>query len=88
MLTKNQNILRWIIVLSSFIIISLILWNTYDFFQHFKAEERAKMEKWIFAYEEFSKNIFTDNDLNVVAEYIVVDSTVTTPMLLLDSEKK
>ncbi|MCB0461313.1 MAG: HAMP domain-containing histidine kinase [Flavobacteriaceae bacterium] len=88
MLTKNQNILRWIIVLSSFIIISLILWNTYDFFQHFKAEERAKMEKWIFAYEEFSKNIFTDNELNIVAEYIVVDSTVTTPMLLLDSDKK
>jgi len=86
MLTKNQNIIRWIIVISSFIIISLILWNTYSFFQHFKAEERAKMEKWTFAYERFSKDLFDDGaELNEVADYIVTDSTVTTPMLLLDT---
>jgi len=53
MLTKNQNILRWIIVLSSFIIISLILWNTYDFFQKFKHEERTKMQTWSFAQSDF-----------------------------------
>lgn len=89
MLTKNQNIIRWIIVLSSFIIISLILWNTYSFFQHFKAEERAKMEKWIFAYEDFSKNLYDINaEINLVANHYVADTTVTTPMLLLDANKK
>ena len=87
MLTKNQNIIRWIIVLSSFIIISLILWNTYSFFQHFKAEERGKMEKWTFAYERFSKDLFDDDaEINEVADFIVTDSTVTTPMLLLDKK--
>jgi len=87
MLTKNQNIIRWIIVLSSFIIISLILWNTYSFFQHFKAEERGKMEKWTFAYERFSRDLFDDDaEINEVADFIVTDSTVTTPMLLLDKK--
>ncbi|MCT4628882.1 MAG: sensor histidine kinase, partial [Winogradskyella sp.] len=37
-ISSNRNIIRWIIILSSFIIISLILWNTYSFFQKFKAE--------------------------------------------------
>jgi hypothetical protein len=42
----NKNMIRWIIVVSSFIVISLILWNTYVFFQNFKAEERNKMQIW------------------------------------------
>jgi signal transduction histidine kinase len=60
------------------------------FFQHFKSEERTKMQNWTFAYGEFSKNLFdtnTDAEINKVAEHIVTDSTVTTPMLLLDSNK-
>ncbi|MDX1469949.1 MAG: HAMP domain-containing sensor histidine kinase [Flavobacteriaceae bacterium] len=83
----NRNLIRWIIVISSFIIISLILWNTYNFFQHFKSEERKKMENWTFAYEEFSKNIYDpDTEINIVADFIVTDTTVTTPMLLMDQE--
>ncbi len=77
---------RWSIIATSFIIISLILWNTYTFFQHFKAEERTKMENWTFAFSEYSKNFFeSDAEINPVAEHIVIDSTVTTPMLLVDS---
>jgi hypothetical protein len=85
----NRNTIRWIIVISSFLIISLILWNTYVFFQHFKSEERAKMKSWTFAYSEFSKNandnsVDLDNfEINRVAEYIVIDSTLNTPMLLI-----
>jgi two-component system, sporulation sensor kinase D len=86
----NRNILRWLIILASFIIITLILWNTYTFFQHFKSEERVKMKNWTFAYVEFSKNLYDTDanaEINKVAEYIVIDSTVTTPMLLLDANK-
>ncbi len=87
---NNRNILRWLIIFASFIIISLILWNTYNFFQHFKAEERTKMENWTFSYVEFSKDLFnmdTEAEINKVAEKIVIDSTLTTPMLLLDAKK-
>jgi len=38
----NTSIIRWSIILGSFIIISSILWNTYIFFQNFKSEERIK----------------------------------------------
>jgi two-component system, sporulation sensor kinase D len=44
--SKSRNISRWIIIFASFLIISLILWNTYTFFQIFKHEERLKMNLW------------------------------------------
>jgi len=40
----KRNTTRWAIIFFSFIIISIILWNTYIFFQIFKNEERLKME--------------------------------------------
>ncbi len=85
---------RWIIIVSSFIIISLILWNTYVFFQYFKSEEQAKMKIWTNAYVEFSNNLndiqsgTDDVEINIVAEGIVTDSTLTTPLLLLGENNK
>jgi len=85
----NRNVIRWIIIASSFIIISLILWNTYTFFQNFKAEERNKMKTWTFAYPEYSKFFYQDDaELNLVADKVVADTTVTTPMLLLDENDR
>ncbi|UMB53488.1 HAMP domain-containing histidine kinase [Lutibacter sp. A64] len=51
---KNVQIIRWTVIITSFIIVTLILWNTYVFFQKFKTEERAKMEILAGAYERFS----------------------------------
>lgn len=83
----NRNVIRWVIIGSSFFIISLILWNTYVFFQYFKAEERAKMKSWTFAYNQFIKDLSSDEaEFNEVAQFIVLDSTITTPMLLVDSK--
>ncbi len=85
----NRNVIRWIITISSFIIISLILWNTYVFFQNFKDEERNKMKNWTFAYPEYSKFFYQDDaEIDVVADRVVTDTTVTTPMLLLDENNK
>jgi signal transduction histidine kinase len=44
--SERKNTTRWIIIIASFLIISLILWNTYIFFQIFKNEERLKMNLW------------------------------------------
>jgi len=88
MLTKNQNILRWIIVLSSFIIISLILWNTYDFFQKFKHEERTKMQTWSFAQSDFLEGM---DDLEADVSGLttqVMETNTTTPMILVDADGK
>ncbi len=78
--TMNRNLLRWIIIASSFIIISLILWNTYIFFQNFKAEERIKMQNWSFAQSELLKS---DIDENVDLTLKILGSNNTTPMLAI-----
>lgn len=90
-LTFNRNIMRWIIVIASFIIISLILWNTYIFFQNFKAEERTKMENWSFAQNEYLKiiNEITTNEnvgsnLDLILK--ILESNTTTPMVVVNKD--
>ena len=59
------------------------------FFQNFKDEERSKMKNWTFAYPEYSKYFYQDNaEMNFVADRVVTDTTVSTPMLLLDDNNK
>lgn len=76
----NRNFSRWMIIVTSFIIISLILWNTYIFFQKFKAEERIKMQNWSFAQSELLKS---ENDENVDLNLKILASNHTTPTLAI-----
>ncbi|MCA0131516.1 sensor histidine kinase [Winogradskyella alexanderae] len=86
MLSLNRNVIRWIIILSSFIIISLILWNTYTFFQKFKAEERVKMNTWSVAQIDLLQNIDDlDKDVNNVTSHVLTEMTTSTPMLVIDA---
>ncbi|GGH36183.1 histidine kinase [Mangrovimonas yunxiaonensis] len=89
---KYRNITRWGIVLASFIIISSILWNTYMFFQKFKAEERSKMENWSFAQNEYLKIIesfsLDDNLSSANLDLIlkILGSNTTTPMIVINAD--
>ena len=78
--TINRNFTRWIVIVASFIIISLILWNTYVFFQHFKAEERTKMENWSYALTTL---IESSDDAEIEVTSRIIESNTTTPMILL-----
>lgn len=78
--STNRNVIRWVIILSSFIIISLILWNTYVFFQNFKAEERSKMKNWSLAQKELSTTQNLDKDIGELP-FEIVASNKTTPMI-------
>lgn len=79
--TEYRNTFRWVIIAASFIIVSIILWKTYEFFQHFKEEERVKMETWSFAQADLIKmnNLDEDNDLPLK----IISSNSTTPMILV-----
>ena len=77
--SKNRNLIRWVIIIASFAIISLILWNTYDFFQKFKNEERAKMEILAKAYERFSA---ADLDAEVSLETQIIGNNHNIPMII------
>lgn len=62
--SERRNITRWIIIATSFVIVLLILWNTYSFFQIFKTEERVKMEHWALAQKKIN-TLDIDADLEL-----------------------
>ncbi len=84
-LTKNSNITRWIIIVASFVIVSLILWKTYEFFQHFKDEERTKIEIWSFAQSDLLKNDNLDGNIGNLP-LKVITSNKTTPMIMVNTD--
>ena len=84
-LSSNRNVIRWIIIISSFIIISLILWNTYVFFQNFKAEERSKMKNWSSAQKEMRKTYDLNADIGDLPLEILKSNT-TTPMIKVGND--
>lgn len=80
---KNTQIIRWTVILSSFIIVALILWNTYDFFQKFKHEERAKMEILAKAYERFS-SASLNTDISLEAK--IIGNNHNIPMIITNEK--
>ena len=81
---KNIQFLKRIIILISFVIVSLILWNTYTFFKKFKIEERLKMEIVATAIREFATN--QDLNADVSLEDKIIKSNINIPMILVDAD--
>ncbi|PWK18946.1 sensor histidine kinase [Xanthomarina spongicola] len=81
--SKHRNLTRWIIVVASFGIISLILWNTYVFFQKFKIEEQSKMDIWAAAHQEINSNPLDENVNPLVDK--VFTSEITNPMFVYNN---
>ena len=84
--TKHRQPIRWIITIASFAIISLILWNTYIFFQKFKEQQRIKMDIWAEAMAEFQKVSLTDN-VNILVDKIVFSDSLI-PKILVNVDKQ
>lgn len=81
--SERRNLTRWFIILASFFIVILILWNTYNFFQIFKNEERAKMEFWASAQKTLANaNEYTDVDLPLQ----IITNNTSIPMVVTDSK--
>ena len=83
MFSKRRIYLRWFIIVSSFLILTLILWNTYLLFQTYKEEERDKMEIWSSAYQ----GINGANDETDISFQLMVLSMNTTIPIVQTSEK-
>ncbi len=85
--TEYRNTFRWLMISASFIMVTLILWKTYEFFQHFKEEERVKMENWSFAQTDLLKTDNLDIDIGNLP-LKVITSNKTTPMILIGKNGK
>lgn len=81
---KNPRILsNWVIITTSLLVITVILWNTFLFFQKFKAEERSKMEIWSLAQTELNKSI--DNNISLLTLEVLKNNS-TTPMIKVNNK--
>ena len=80
--SERRNFTRWTIIAASFIIIILILWNTYTFFQIFKNEERVKMQNWATAQKTVN-NAGLDTDLDLPFQII---RTANIPIIVTDKD--
>jgi two-component system, sporulation sensor kinase D len=75
-----STLTRWFFVIASFLIIGLILWNTYVFFNQLKNNERDKMQIWAAAQTELQNN---DPDAVISETSLeVIKTNTTTPMLV------
>lgn len=82
--SEKRNITRWFIILASFFIVIIILWNTYVFFQIFKNEERLKIELWADAQKTLANaNEYTDVDL----PFKIISANSSNPMIVTNSDE-
>ena len=81
--SESRNTSRWIIIFASFLIISLILWNTYTFFQIFKHEERLKMNLWANAQKTLI-NAGENTDLELPLQ--IFSNNTSIPIMLTESD--
>jgi signal transduction histidine kinase len=80
--SNRRNTTRWGILLTSFFIISLILWNTYTFFQIFKNEERLKMNLWAKAQKTL---INADENTDVELPLQIFSTNSSIPIILTEN---
>lgn len=82
--SDKKNTTRWIIIFASFLIITLILWNTYTFFQIFKNEERVKMNLWATAQKSLI-NAGENTDVELPSQ--IFSNNKTIPLILTEDAK-
>lgn len=83
--SDKKNTTRWVLIGASFVIITLILWNTYTFFQIFKNEERIKMEHWAEA-----QKVITNSDVNANTDIslpLKIIQNATIPIMLTEDSR-
>lgn len=79
---QRKSIIRWLFVIISIVIISLILWNTYSFFDVLKQNERNKMNIWAEAQREVQE-LQLDPEIKLSELVVkVLNSNTTTPMVI------
>jgi len=78
-LPSSKVLIKWSLILASFLIVTSILWNTNQFFRQFKSEERVKMEVLATAYENLNN---ADLDIDVSLAEKIIQSNRSIPMII------
>ncbi|WP_410881060.1 sensor histidine kinase [Myroides sp. DW712] len=75
----ERELIRWILIATAFVVLLLILWNTYSFFQTYKEEERIKMEIWSTASNTL--NDANPQDTNLELPLLILTNNTTIPII-------
>ncbi len=82
--TKNSKLFRYVLIGLSFIIVTSILWNTFEFFRKFKEEERKKMEIFVKAQKKLAENPLDDVNVNFLLE--ILNSNKSIPLIIVNDD--
>ncbi|MDI1317705.1 HAMP domain-containing sensor histidine kinase [Flavobacterium sp.] len=82
--SEKRNVTRWIIIMASFVIVILILWNTYTFFQIFKNEERVKMQNWALAQKKLN-SADPNADVDIELPFQIIQEA-SIPIIVTDND--
>jgi two-component system, sporulation sensor kinase D len=78
---NERNYSRVVFVLLSLVTVTIILWNTYIFFNELKENERSKMELLAAAYVELFRDDNLDTNVTELA-FEIIKSNTNTPMIM------
>lgn len=84
--TTNHTATRGLLLGLSLLVVSLILWNTYQFFQVFKQEERLKMELWAKAQTTIENADLETEDIDLPLE--IIKNNTSIPLVLTNENKE
>lgn len=70
-----------ILIVLAVVIVGAILWNTFQFFEGFKEQEKVKMEILADAYVAFNKTT-SDDDISLLVK--IIENNKTIPMIVTD----
>lgn len=82
--SESRNVTRWFLILTSFVIVSLILWNTYTFFQIFKNEEKIKMELWAESLKTVNNANLETDDIELPLQ--IINNNKTIPIIVTEND--
>ncbi|WP_127845103.1 sensor histidine kinase [Psychroflexus aestuariivivens] len=83
-LFEHKNFVRIFILLASVLIIGMVTWNIFVFYERIKEDEREKMRLWSAAQESVN-NADDDQDLNL--ELFIINTNENIPMFILDENE-
>ncbi|WP_310555328.1 HAMP domain-containing sensor histidine kinase [Flavobacterium sp.] len=81
--SNRSTTTRWVLIVISFLITLLILWNTFTFLQIYKNEERMKMELFAQAQKSIN-NAKADTDVDLPFQIITNNTSI--PLILTDEK--
>jgi len=84
-LPHNKKTIKWTLIITAFLLVALILWNTNTFFQKFKLEERHKMEILAQAFKRMDSE---DYDREIDLELKIIESSQNIPLIVTDENSR